>query len=364
MDLPTDFRNTPHTESAYSFCRDVERSLKERVENARGSEAAVLKKMLINVRILGRLLEFCPTQTGKDSVATSIISASREFVNFDSPACHDMFSQLGEFYDQCFIRTFRKAKGPTPQVSEHPSRPSFDRKSELIEEWLVPHPRDHCRAKQSALIRDRFRCVLSGRVDQDAADLSSDILDEENSDALIGRTECAHIFSETTNANLEDEAKAKYASNAWMILETFGHPEIQKELEGQNVHRLSNVMTLDAPLHDWFDKLKLWLQPTGEPNVYKIEARNERLVFRNHRVPRQVRLTTQDAQLDLPNPKYLALHAACSRVAHLSGAADHLDRMDSDRDHPSLVCLSGELTDILAARLYDLQMSRVVAVAG
>ncbi|KAH8925826.1 hypothetical protein BT69DRAFT_1077769 [Atractiella rhizophila] len=354
--LPADFKDTPITESAHGTCRTVERYLKERLEKASGSEATVLTKMLINVRILGRLLEFCPTQAGKEAVARAITSALLEGEEYlGTPEFIAKLSELGGHYDKYFIRTFRKAKGATPQSSEHPSRPSFDCKSELIKEWLVPYPKDHRAAKRSALVRDNFRCIISGRLDSNA----DDFIDAEDGDATIERTECAHIFSEPTNSNSNDAEMADYASKACTILQTFGYPEIRKELEGHSVHRLSNIMTLSATIRDWFDNLKLWLQPTIVPNVYNVETRedHDRKVFHRYKVPRQVTLTTRDPQLDLPDPKYLGLHSACCRIAHLSGAADYLDKMDRDNHPSSLISLNQEFTDILTARLFDLQTS-------
>jgi hypothetical protein len=37
-------------------------------------------------------------------------------------------------------------------------------------------------------------------------------------------------------------------------------------------------------------------------------------------------------ELPAPSPHYLALHAACCRIAHLSGAADHYEKVERDLD--------------------------------
>jgi hypothetical protein len=37
-----------------------------------------------------------------------------------------------------------------------------------------------------------------------------------------------------------------------------------------------------------------------------------------------------DEDLALPNPDYLRIHAACCRVAHLSGAAEQIDKVLED----------------------------------
>jgi hypothetical protein len=37
-----------------------------------------------------------------------------------------------------------------------------------------------------------------------------------------------------------------------------------------------------------------------------------------------------ETDLPLPNPDYLRIHAACCRVAHLSGASEHMDEILED----------------------------------
>jgi len=41
-----------------------------------------------------------------------------------------------------------------------------------------------------------------------------------------------------------------------------------------------------------------------------------------------VTFTTPDAErLPLPSPRYLEIHAACAKIAHLSGAAEYIERV-------------------------------------
>jgi hypothetical protein len=55
-----------------------------------------------------------------------------------------------------------------------------------------------------ALVRDGFRCVISGLYDANSV-LHNEELElelEEAADAEASPTECAHIFPESTNANI------------------------------------------------------------------------------------------------------------------------------------------------------------------
>ncbi|KAH8919308.1 hypothetical protein BT69DRAFT_1284910 [Atractiella rhizophila] len=365
MDLPTNFSSNPHIKSAHDACRTVEGSLKERIESTEDrSVAKVLQKQLINVRILGRILEFCPTQIGKNKIATEVFTALKEVKTKDlhSSASHDALSNLGEFYDRFFIRSFRKAKGSTTQMSGHPSRPSFDHESDLMKELLVGCPKDHRQAKESALIRDNLRCILSGKVDHRFA---PDNLrkDRNNQISPPGLTHCAHIFSESTNTNLDDEHKRNHAANAWAVMDRFGLSEIRRELEGQKIHRLSNILTLDSALHDLFDNLQLWLQPTAESNVYNIGAQDEELVFEGYRIPRSILLSSRNPRLELPNPEYLRVHASCCHIANLSGAVSYLDQME-DVLPSTVLPLKGDFSEVLTARHYDLEMSQRLIEVG
>jgi len=59
--------------------------------------------------------------------------------------------------------------------------------------------------------------------------------------------------------------------------------------------------------------------------------------------------------LPLPNPAYLNLHAACCRIAHMSGAAEYLNQMDRDGDSFNSAVPSGDFGAALTARLLDLE---------
>ena len=83
------------------------------------------------------------------------------------------------------------------------------------------------------------------------------------------------------------------------------------------------------------------------PNQYTLRSVHP-VVLAN--LPQTVTFTAQN-NLPLPSSHYLALHAACAKVAHLSGAGDTVDR-DIDttrvlaRDGSSARVLAGAMTKI------------------
>jgi hypothetical protein len=66
---------------------------------------------------------------------------------------------------------------------------------------------------------------------------------------------------------------------------------------------------------------------------------------------RVVIFTSTSPDLELPNPKYLRLHAAVCRVAHMSGAAGYLDLFDRKVETMKVLARDGSSVDLLGTRL-------------
>ncbi len=53
----------------------------------------------------------------------------------------------------------------------------------------------------------------------------------------------------------------------WSIIESFGNIDVLAELDGANIHRLSNGLTLNVDVHSVFDDLKLWFEEVQVSNI-------------------------------------------------------------------------------------------------
>jgi hypothetical protein len=68
-----------------------------------------------------------------------------------------------------------------------------------------------------------------------------------------------------------------------------------------------------------------------------------------------VTFTTPDPQnLPLPSPEYLKIHAACARVAHLSGAGEHIDQVLRELEDTKVLSKDGASVDALDHALLPL----------
>lgn len=171
--------------------------------------------------------------------------------------------QVGEMYLNHYIRAFRSSKGSVSTPSHHASRPSFDSLADTIKALLKEAPQNHASAKSKALVRDKFRCMISGIYDITSAEMNEELTSKARYEgARFNYTECAHISSESTNRNIQDPQKADYAASVFSIFKTFGYPTILDELNGDKVHRLQNVLTLEVGVHRHSDALKIWLTAT------------------------------------------------------------------------------------------------------
>jgi len=167
-------------------------------------------------------------------------------------------------------------------------------------------------------------------------------------DAVTVYTQAAHIFPASTNKHIatgeERHPKTDYAATAWAVVDRFGGVKVTEELNGANIHRLGNVMTMQVDVHMKFDSLGIWFEETGTPNKYNICARRQANLAG---LPPTVTFTTTDPRLPLPDPRYLRVHAACARVAHLSGAGECIDRVIRDMQYTDVLAPDGSSAEVL-----------------
>lgn len=265
----------------------------------------------------------------------------------------EQFLLLGEMYYSHFVRAFRSNKVRIPTPSSHASRPSFDRLADMVKAAMEETPSSHGSAKRKALVRDGFRCVVTGRYDHATYRQSEEIrVEADAKNASIMPTECAHILDESTNFNIKSKPdKEEYASTVWTIMKRFGYESLPEELNGPLIHRLENVMTLSQDIHYMFDHLELWFAEMPKLHCYKLEAVE---IFQRvlSTLPEYVTFTTPDKdKLPLPSPSYLKLHAACCRIAHLSGAAEYVEKFYRDMEDTQVLAHDGSAAKLLEEAL-------------
>ncbi|KAK0434466.1 hypothetical protein EV421DRAFT_1892740 [Armillaria borealis] len=234
----------------------------------------------------------------------------------------------------------------TPDSSDPPSPQLLDKLGHRIQEALETHKE----AKDLALVRDGFRCVVTGIYDRTTLSEVSASPDEIR-EAL--HTECAHVVPESTYFHVSDQdpsnTKLDYAASVLEVSKCFGYDV--EQLNGAKVHSLYNVMTMEANVHESFKRLGIWFEKTGRitlilylakvTNCYKL-----RCIYALHLWPTEVTFTT-------PDNENLPLVTACARVAHLSGAAQYIDKLDHDVEDLGVLAENGSSGEVLIGALLN-----------
>ncbi|KAJ7250576.1 hypothetical protein C8J57DRAFT_1723364 [Mycena rebaudengoi] len=291
---------------------------------------------LVCIRVLGQCLLQTESLAGLVHLENAIRSCSRQ----------EQLLALGKFLSKYL------AKCPTPASTESPTLEE-ERETHIMQ--METGSLSHAGAKALAMERDGARCLVSG-IYSDSLEL--DVVQQAEVHQRLtgqetGSIHAVHIVPEVLNdlneAALEDaqdrealrilglgtKSTAKVLSFQRTILQIFGSQALVDELLGENMHRLENILSLASEIHHKFDLLLLWFEPTENPNEYNVCLR--RTLSRPTRyigwmtMEHVMKVTfPSTAELPAPSPHYLALHAACCRIAHLSDAADHYEKVERD----------------------------------
>ncbi|KAG8938888.1 hypothetical protein FRC04_007344 [Tulasnella sp. 424] len=332
-DYPSD---SPHFH-AYERCLELERS----EEKASGNSSIPPK---ICGRILGYMMREAPTSDGCDNVQREIESCESD----------EVLHALAHFYAMFFLRLFKKSKGPIPESSSHPSRPSFDETQDTILNLLREAPKSNSAVKKLALIRDNYRCVVTGAYDWVTCQerRENDPTFEEPETAQF--TQLAHIFPDSLNQDLVWPAglpgrKANYSATAWAVVQRFGQVNVITEsLNGPNIHRVENALTMCQIVRELFDRLELWFEATDVPNTYRMCSNNPATFkLALPPIPPKVTLRSTNSSIALPRSDYLRIHAACAKIAHLSGAAEYFQTILKEWEERPVLASDGGSADVL-----------------
>ncbi|KAI9567970.1 hypothetical protein HD554DRAFT_2172717 [Boletus coccyginus] len=328
--VPTPLPENPFPQSAFHVA--YQRCL------ALEAEARALKAPphcpppIVCARILGHLLRLAPAGNGQGQLQREITSATDNTV----------LMQVAGVYLSGFIRAFKRSSGPTPAPSEHPSRPSFEDAHEYATAMMEECQLDHRSARAAAMNRDNNCCMITGWKDY-----------KHGGSTVV---QASHIIPEATNKNIGEErrkardARVFQSGGAWAVLSMFTYISIIKDLAGNRIHRLENILSLNFYCHQLFDDLCLWLKPVGDvPHTYHVRVAKEELKL-HQRIPERVNFSTTTT-LPLPHHEYLALHALCCEVAWMSGAAEYLMDIERRMDDTKVLASDGSTADLLMKTL-------------
>lgn len=112
-------------------------------------------------------------------------------------------------------------------------------------------------------------------------------------------------------------------------------PGILSLIEGSNIDRSMNALTLTSRYHHLFGSFLIYFEPTADrfQPTYKISDVRSNFILRDRLLPvTRTLFLTPNRTIDPPSPRLLAIHRAIVHILYLSGAGDYIDNIISDMD--------------------------------
>ncbi|KAF4611198.1 hypothetical protein D9613_007133 [Agrocybe pediades] len=200
-------------------------------------------------------------------------------------------------------------------------------------EALVKTGRGTPSRSKDVIVRDGYTCVLTGFQDRSHPDIKRDIPVVKLVDARIlpralGKFDCD-----------PDSKSYKSAVTTFGILVKFADLPVKtlEDLHNQ-LDDPSNRMSLEMNAHDAFDRLYWCLRQTEMANVYDLKIHSKRITilkkpennqvsFKDHSSEFAMDSTHNHRPVNLPDPRYIAIHAAIAGILHMSGAGIFFDEL-------------------------------------
>ncbi|KAJ3500414.1 hypothetical protein NLJ89_g9808 [Agrocybe chaxingu] len=288
-----------------------------------------------------RISTYCKETLSLDKVATSMLEHSRAVGGNDSltyvasriVACEGDVTNLVAVTVTwvthfLFVMRANHGHGKQPNLPSPIATPTMETTAQYI---LDGHRNRTGSLRDDLLLRDGYKCVVTGY---------ADITHPDGGELIL---ECTHILCHALGHFDKDSHKS--AAATFDILVNFGRLKLD-ELEDFKLllDQPSNAFMQELNVHASFNRFWWCLHPTEEENKYKFKfyrdkmmlfryrpdlASNPYITFRDHSKDHAAENSKKrkTAPIDLPDPRFLAIHAAVAGVLHMSGAGRFFDEL-------------------------------------
>ncbi|KIN05098.1 hypothetical protein OIDMADRAFT_177417 [Oidiodendron maius Zn] len=254
----------------------------------------------------------------------------------DIASCDDdeKLHQLRKSLETGLLRPMKAKGGRTPTITPSPRiglEDSIENLAALDFESAIESDRQELR--KSCLKRDGNLCVVSQSWDITNADCPDGY--------TIGPLQAVHILPFALGSFTNEEGRLE-TSAIWVNIFRY-FPDLRARLNMMpgDVNREDNVMMMLSPLHPYFGAFKFIFEATDTPHRYRIKtfpgfptAFFPHLPQANAYGHRYVQLRSHDANFPVPNPSFLAVHAAIGNILRTTGRGEEIDQLLHDLEGP------------------------------
>ncbi|KAE8144406.1 hypothetical protein BDV25DRAFT_96108 [Aspergillus avenaceus] len=253
---------------------------------------------------LNAFIDWLP-EGGRESIARDCIKATTD---------DDLYQVFENLFTGLAIPMQARSKPPSVKDSPHPyRRDNVETIAGILDKSNSREHDFHSRCLQ----RDSYKCVITGEIDFDYWKRKLGKPDG----IAFSPTEGAHIipfsYASWENSKTSSHDRAK----AWEVLYRC-FPQVRRAgLIVNNIHDLSNGLTLRRSIHDEFGKFHIALKPTEIPNKYEVKYFDSFPLSDRRLLPESIELKqAKDAQrLDLPDRVLLDCHYRLAEILNASG---------------------------------------------
>ncbi|OAA50504.1 hypothetical protein NOR_00954 [Metarhizium rileyi] len=301
-------------------------------------------------KLLRLTYEYAITEVSQDNILRSFFDSVGLSITGDVDlSCKEIeanvWSNLKGFADfliDSFFLPLKASTRKTPQPS-----PAYH---SAVQEWRTGEPSfigTSGRLKTlrgDCLVRDRHRCVISGKFDQVQAvkrmrECGRDAVDDQDN-LLLGETfemlEVAHILPHLLTKCNSDSELDKSRIAALDILNMFDNNVVHL-IEGAEIDRTRNAITLTPNLHWFFGAFEIFFEPVENMvNTYKIDTFLPYEALNNLLPQTRTLFVTEQRTIDPPSPRLLAIHRAIAHILHLSAAGLYIERILQDAEEQNV----------------------------
>jgi len=238
-------------------------------------------------------------------------------------------------------------KTPRPSPAQHSAlQKVLSQEEQRRIDDFVGTPERILALRTDCLERDRNRCVATSAFNRDEAqariDRHGQALDDDGNlltaSQRFAALEVAHIIPYGLT-KVEDNGRVGEGKKAAIAILNMFDLGVANLIEGVDINRPYNAITLSHDMHKEFGNLKIYFKhlPEDAPSTYYIGT--FRAPFLVEPIPLTRTLFTHPT-IDPPSQRLLTLHYAIAHILHISGAGDYIDEILRDMEL-GFVCEDG-----------------------
>lgn len=236
----------------------------------------------------------------------------------------DELRQLAASIDTGLLRPLLSKGGKTPVITPSPRIGLDDSVENLNSLDITPASRnDQERLRRNCLRRDGYRCTITKSWSSNH---------DFPPDETISILQAVHILPFALGTFTNDDER-RQTSALWVnIFRYFPSLRSTLNISPEDVNREDNIMMMSTPLYEEFGLFHFVLENTQTPNRYRIKLFPRFASLYTPLLPsnRVITLTSHDHRFDLPEARYLQLHAAIGNILHASGRAERIEKLIRD----------------------------------